>query len=131
MSHGGRIDKLIDQYGNKVGPDRIYKGSLGYPGITISRSLGNFQAKDCGVISAPEINECSVSRNSKYLVICSKGVWEFFSNEDVRDLAYNIFKKGDSKLFCSSLAQQAARAWELNDVIRADITIICVCFNVV
>jgi serine/threonine protein phosphatase PrpC len=65
QSKGGRVDKLTDQFGNKVGPNRVFKGELTYPGLAMSRSLGDFQAKDCGVISEPEINIFKTNHNSK------------------------------------------------------------------
>ena len=80
LQSGGIVDKLTDQFGCKVGPYRVYKNGLTYPGLAMSRSLGDFQAKDCGVITNPEIIEYNVNHNSKYMVICSDGVWEFLSN---------------------------------------------------
>ena len=46
QSKGGRVDKLTDQYGNKVGPNRVFKAGQSYPGLAISRALGDFLAKD-------------------------------------------------------------------------------------
>ena len=128
LQSGGMVDKLTDQFGCKVGPYRVYKNGLTYPGLAMSRSLGDFQAKDCGVITNPEIIEYNVNHNSKYMVICSDGVWEFLSNEQVRDLGNKFFNKGELGNFCSQLVKEAVHAWETRDIIRDDITVVCVYF---
>ena len=128
LQSGGIVDKLTDQFGCKVGPYRVYRNGLTYPGLAMSRSLGDFQAKDCGVITEPEIIEYNVSHNSKYMVICSDGVWEFLSNEQVRDLGNKFFNKGELGNFCSQLVKEAVHAWETRDIIRDDITVVCVYF---
>ena len=128
LQSGGIVDKLTDQFGCKVGPYRVYKNGFTYPGLAMSRSLGDFQAKDCGVITKPEIIEYHVSHSSKYMVICSDGVWEFLSNEQVRDLGNKFFNKGELGNFCSQLVKEAVHAWETRDIIRDDITVVCVYF---
>ena len=128
MIKGGRVDKLTDQFGNKVGPNRVFKVGLTYPGLAMSRSLGDFQAKECGVITDPLIIEQTIGHKYKYMVICSDGVWEFLKNEDVRDLGNQFFPKGEVGPFCSELVKKSVLAWEQQDIIRDDITVVCVYF---
>lgn len=128
IKNGGIVDILKDNNGKKIGPCRIFKKGLNYPGLEISRSLGDFQAKECGVLSLPEINEYTINHNAKYLVICSKGVWEFLSNENVRDLGNIFYAKKDISGFCCKLVEEAVQKWEEHDIIRSDITIVCVYF---
>ena len=70
-SRGGVVGKIT-----KFGPQKVWKGGCNYPGLAISRSLGDFKAKECGVISSPQIVEYTLNRHSKYLIVCSSGVWE-------------------------------------------------------
>ena len=129
LKNGGMVDKLTDQEGNKVGPNRVFKYGLTYPGLAMSRSLGDFQAKECGVITEPQIVEHKLNHNSKYMAICSDGVWEFLTNENVRDIGNTFYQKGDIGGFCSNLVKKAVQTWEENDIIRDDITVVCVYFN--
>ena len=129
LSNGGMVDKLTDQEGNKVGPNRVFKYGLTYPGLAMSRSLGDFQAKECGVITDPQIVEHKLNHNSKYMVICSDGVWEFLTNENVRDIGNTYYQMGKIGEFCSNLVKKAVQTWEENDIIRDDITVVCVYFN--
>ena len=126
--NGGVVDKITDPFGEKVGPPRVWKAEANYPGLAMSRSLGDFQAKQCGVIATPEIIEYKLTRNSKYLIVCSDGVWEFIENEQVRDLGNVFFNKNDVGGFCSDLVKFAVHSWEQFDIIRDDITVVCVYF---
>ena len=98
------------------------------PGLAMSRSFGDKKAKCCGVIPFPDIIENNLKLNIKYMVICSDGVWEFLSNEQVRDLGNKFFNKGELGNFCSQLVKEAVHAWETRDIIRDDITVVCVYF---
>ena len=129
LSYGGTVDQITDSEGNKVGPQRVWKAGQNYPGLAMSRSLGDFEAKACGVISTPEIIEHELSKSSRYLVICSDGVWEFIKNEQVRDLG-NVFlnKNYDVGGFCDELINISCHSWEQFDIIRDDITVVSVFF---
>ena len=126
--NGGIVDKITDVFGEKVGPPRVWKAEANYPGLAMSRSLGDFQAKQCGVIAIPQILLFTLNKNSKYIVICSDGVWEFISNEQVRDLGNVFFNKNDVGGFCTDLVKFAVHSWEQFDIIRDDITVVCVYF---
>jgi serine/threonine protein phosphatase PrpC len=129
LSHGGAVDKIADSEGNKVGPLRVWKAGQNYPGLAMSRSLGDFEAKACGVISTPEIIEQVINKSCKYLVICSDGVWEFIQNEQVRDLGNTFLnKKFDVGGFCDELVKFACHSWEQFDIVRDDITVVSVFF---
>ena len=94
----------------------------------MSRSLGDFQAKQCGVVPTPQIVEYTINKNTRYLVICSDGVWEFIQNEQVRDLGNIYFNKNNVGGFCTELIKFAIYSWEQFDIIRDDITVVCVYF---
>ena len=127
-SRGGIVDRITDIFGGKVGPQRVWKAGCNYPGLAMSRSLGDFMAKECGVTSTPQIVEYTVNRHSKYLIVCSDGVWEFIKNEQVKELADSYFKKNDISNFCTELVRLAVHCWEQFDIIRDDITVVCVYF---
>ena len=127
-SRGGIVDRITDIFGGKVGPQRVWKAGCNYPGLAMSRSLGDFMAKECGVTSTPQIVEYTINRHSKYLIVCSDGVWEFIKNEQVKELADAYFIKNDISTFCTELVKFAVHSWEQFDIIRDDITVVCVYF---
>ena len=127
-SNGGVVDNMKDMFGNKLGPARVYKAGFNYPGLAMSRSLGDLQAKEVGVIPNPQIIEYDINPSTKYIVICSDGVWEFASNEQVRDIGNVFYAKNDVSGFCSELVNFSINLWQHFGIIRDDITVVSVFF---
>ena len=126
--YGGEVDYLKDMYGNRIGPPRVFKINSEYPGLAMSRSLGDLLAKQVGVIPSPQITEYDINFSTKYLIICSDGVWEFSSNEKVRDIANAFYIQNDVNGLCTNLVNYAMSLWEQIEVIRDDITVVAVFF---
>lgn len=125
---GGEVDRLKDMFGNKIGPPRVFQLGSEYPGLAMSRSLGDFQAKQVGVISSPQIIEYDINFSTKFLVICSDGVWEFASNEKVRDIGNLFYTNNDVVGYCNELVKYSMGLWEQNEIVRDDITVVSVFF---
>ena len=119
---------MLDSHGKKNGPFRVWYGKNNFPGLAMSRSLGDFLAKKCGVINLPEIIEYNLNENAKFMVLCSDGVWEFLTNEDVMIIGNEYYDKIDIDGFCNKLVIDAFQCWEREDVIRDDITSVVVFF---
>ena len=126
--NGGEVDRLKDMFGNKIGPPRVFQLRSEYPGLAMSRSLGDFQAKQVGVIPSPQIIEYDINFSTKYLVICSDGVWEYASNEQVRNIGNLFYSKNDVVGYCNELVKYSMGLWETNELIRDDITVVSVFF---
>ena len=90
---GGVVDQMVDMNGMKAGPPRVWGRGKTFPGLAMSRSLGDFKGKEYGIISLPEIIEYTLDENSKYMVISSDGVWEFLSNENVMEIGNKFYEK--------------------------------------
>ena len=130
INSGGMVDKYTDQYGNKVGPFRVYKlgDNTTYIGLGVSRALGDMATKNYGVTSEPQIKEYKINHNTKFMTICSDGVWKYLSNEDVRNLGNVYYKNKGIKSFCKNLMVDACKKWTQNTR-RDDITIVSVFFQ--
>ena len=125
---GGTIDQMLDINGNRCGPQRVWVKNKNFPGLAMSRSLGDFKGKQCGIIPLPEIIEYKLDEKSKYMVICSDGVWEFLSNKNVMDIGNEFYLKNDIIGFTKKLVQISEELWEKKDVIVDDITAVVVFF---
>lgn len=53
------------------------------PGIAMTRTLGDLQAKKIGLISEPEIQHIELQRGDKFIVIGSDGIWDVMSSAEV------------------------------------------------
>ena len=80
---GGRVDQYKDGKGDKAGPYRVWVKHGEYPGLAMSRSIGDQIAKSVGVICDPDIREIDIDKDDKFIIIASDGLWEFLSNEEV------------------------------------------------
>ena len=76
---------------NSNPPLRIWVPGENYPGIAISRSIGDVIAKKIGVIHAPEIRERTLKGNECFLITASDGVWEYLDNERVKDIVLPFY----------------------------------------
>jgi hypothetical protein len=80
---GGRVQRLTDNLGNKIGPYRVWKQNANIPGLAMSRSIGDMIAKNIGVISEPVCTTYHRSPGDLFIVIGSDGIWDAMDNEDV------------------------------------------------
>ena len=126
LNMGGVVRKIINKYGQEAGPYRVWAKNKDYPGLAMSRSLGDFSGKRIGVISEPEFIECILSIYSKFIVICSDGVWEFLNNEDVMNLGKKFYLQNNPRGFCKELIEKSIRYWRREDNVIDDITVVAI-----
>jgi len=75
--NGGRV--VFDGYANH----RIYAKNARYPGLNMSRCLGDLMGhQDCGIICEPEVGSFDIGDEDNVLLLCSDGVWEFITPEE-------------------------------------------------
>ena len=111
--HGGIIDR-IDWL--KVGPLRVWFKGKKYPGLTITRSLGDFEAIPLGIISTPDIKEYDVDEEKiKILVMATNGVWEFLTNDKVMDITWKFYESKDAQGAAEKIIEIANRIWNLKN----------------
>ena len=125
---GGAVEQLEDEFGRRVGPYRVWAKGEDYPGLAMSRSIGDLKGKAIGVIPDPGILEYDLNKTTKYIVVCSDGVWEFLNNDMVKDLGKQFYLKNDAVSFCNKLIEQSLFEWNKNDIIVDDITAVVAFF---
>ena len=125
---GGVVEQVEDENGEKTGPYRVYIKDKEQPGLAMSRSFGDKKAKSCGVIPYPDIIEYNLNNDSKYMVLCSDGVWEFISNEEVMEIGNKYYNQNNMTEFCNELLKKSTEIWENEETYIDDITIVTVFF---
>jgi serine/threonine protein phosphatase PrpC len=83
ISCGGRVQRLTDNNGEKIGPYRVWKLHANTPGLAMSRSIGDEVAKKLGVIAEPVCTQYTRTPGDLFIAIASDGVWDAMENEDV------------------------------------------------
>ncbi|MCQ2818781.1 MAG: protein phosphatase 2C domain-containing protein [archaeon] len=133
-SKGGLVEPYKDDDdGSDVGPHRVWvrnKDGLseGYPGLAMSRSIGDLIGSSVGVIPEAEIKEFEINDESKFIIIASDGVWEFMENEKVMNVAKKYYETNDNAKLCKTLVKQSTKLWEKEDAVIDDITCVSIFF---
>lgn len=128
LENGGRVEQYIEADGEINSPFRVWVQDEMYPGLAMSRSIGDFIASSVGVIPNPEIIEYNLNKSSKYMVIASDGIWQFMSNEKVMDIGNKYYPKKDPFDLCNELLREANVCWNKERIPTDDITVIVVYF---
>ena len=81
---GGSVRRLTSSSGNQVGPWRVWKKGKGTPGLALSRSLGDTDAKEIGITAEPDVTAVQVRKEvDRFVVAASDGVWNVMNNAEV------------------------------------------------
>ena len=127
LANGGRVEAYLDEdTGEFYGPPRVWIKNLDYPGIAMSRSMGDSVAASIGVISVPDVTETILRPQDKFIVMGSDGLFEFLSNDDVLRITSGYWKKHECDKGCMALARIADERWRKNEDSIDDITCICI-----
>ena len=146
---GGRVSRLADAMGNRVGPYRVWKKNGSQPGIAMSRSIGDKMASTLGVIATPVVQDFEWALGSdQFVVVGSDGLWyrllrDVMSNDEVVQFVEKFRKQCASSsqhregpitvsntLIAELLCEEARYRWfgvvEEEDVMVDDISCIVV-----
>ena len=126
---GGEVHKNINKKGEYVGPMRVFARGKDFPGLAMSRSFGDFQSKQYGVINEPTFVEYCLDENCRYIVICSDGVWDFIDNDNVVKIGNRHYLNNNPEGFCLEILEKASYWWQKEDIVIDDITALIVFFK--
>ena len=128
---GGIVSQCNDLYddGKEGGPFRIWMKGCDYPGLAMSRSIGDKIAHDIGVSSEPEILNFNIDNKCQCLVIGSDGVWQYLSNFDIEKIIEPFLNKKEAENCCKEIIRNASLKWIENDCIVDDITVSVIFLN--
>lgn len=91
---------------------RVYLPNSPFPGIMMSRSLGDYIAHSIGLLHEPEVHVGIPIDPSNVLVIASDGVWEHMkSDEAAAEVARNLAQCTDPEQLSRQLVESARARW--------------------
>ncbi len=126
LENGGEVHPYYDENGIYEGPDRIYVKNKAYPGLSLSRTIGDLEGKKIGIISDPDITISKIEETSKFIVMGSDGLWDVIRPYDVSRMVRSYFNKRDIDGACNALLKRAEQIWKKNNEERDDITILII-----
>ena len=128
---GGIVSQCNDLYddGKEGGPFRIWMKGCDYPGIAMSRSIGDKIAHSVGVINEPEIIEFNLDELSKFIILGSDGVFQHLNNNEINDIIFEEKEKIGENI-CKKIINKAINKFIENDeYVVDDITISFISIN--
>ena len=115
---GGRVDQI---YG--MGPFRVWFKDAEYPGLAMSRSIGDGYAHKVGVIDIPEIFEFQIDEvKPKAIILASDGVFEFVKNEEIKNIVEKYYYNMDAQACAKEIVYHSRQIWENSGYSIDDIT---------
>ena len=127
--YGGVVEKCLYEDGVFDGPFRVWNSSKQeYPGLAVSRSIGDNEATKLGVLADPEFNLKTLKSNMKYIVIASDGIWEYLNNKNVSDIIKPFYVLADAEGAAKELINESSKKWAIEGKSADDITVIILFF---
>ena len=121
LKKNGRVQKMKNDKGEKVGPLRIWLPDENLPGLAMSRSIGDLIGSSIGITWRPNMQIKELCKGSKsILIIGSDGVWDVLSNFEVVEILKRYWGSWKGGEF---LLKECVRMWKKTvDGICDDIT---------
>lgn len=110
-------------------PSRVWHNLRG---LAMSRSIGDLNAEQVGVIPEPEVKQFDVLDQSEkggdeYMILASDGVWEFLSSQDAINIVKPKLDADDIGKAVATLVQDSSDQWKREEGdYRDDITVVIV-----
>ena len=113
------------------GPLRVFYKGKHYPGLAMTRAFGDFNAEPLGINTIPDIREYDIfEKKPKIIVLATDGVWQFLSNEKVKNILLPYYDEDNISGAAQKLVRSALRMWEnKNPNFIDDITVIILFFR--
>ena len=112
LKNCGRVDRFKTEDNQSYGPARVWLQDEDIPGLAMSRSIGDTVAAKVGVTYMPEIHKLSLSKNDRFIIIASDGLWEFITNQHAVEIVSKYCINGDCESAADDLVKIATKLWE-------------------
>lgn len=90
---------------------RVYNKNAGSPGLAMSRSIGDLEATDIGVISDPDVVTLRLTANDKFLLLASDGLWDVIPSTEAVALVGSCLDQGQASKSLQTLLHLAQSRW--------------------
>ena len=126
IEKGGEVHQNLNSEGNFEGVFRIYQKGENFPGLAVSRTIGDIESKLIGNISEPDVILKNIDFRFKCVVLASDGLWDVMKGDHVINEINTFLKKKDfdeNCHICECLVNKAVWNWE-NSIGRDDISVV-------
>jgi len=109
--------------GRSVGVQRVWVKGQEYPGLAMSRSLGDKLAQNVGVSCDPSVKQLLLDfERFNYLVVNgSDGLWDAMTDQIMKEKVLTIFRQeANIDEVAKELARESREEWVKNDDLTID-----------
>ena len=118
------ITPILDHNTNKpIGPDRIFKKGGNGPGLMMSRTIGDLEGHELGIIATPDVNELILDFGEYVVISASDGLWDKVKYEKIIEIINQYYLCQNVKKILDDLLTEAKKEWRNTDDVIDDITI--------
>ncbi|GAB68759.1 protein phosphatase 2C domain containing protein [Plasmodium cynomolgi strain B] len=121
VAFGGEVKKLQGDVSYRV----FVKNEM-YPGLAMSRAIGDITSSFIGVTCEPTINIFDKSEEDKFIIVATDGIWEFISSEECVQMVSRKRKK-KVHVAMEEIIKESWRRWERIDTVD-DMTLVILYF---
>lgn len=125
LSKGGKIREIF----TSTGKYKIILDENNNLNINVSRYLGFQNLKNLGIISEPVITEYRLDLRAKFIIMATKGLWKFLSNEKAAIYINRCMNKNNLLDSCRLLEKKVEENWNKSKESKDDFTIITFFFE--
>ena len=101
---------------SNIGPLRIWYKNKKYPGLSITRSFGDFESDDLGVISEPDLREYDIDEEKiKIIIFGTVGIWQFLTNDKIMDIVLPYYEQNDVNGATKKISETAIKLWSVKN----------------
>lgn len=122
-AHGGDVRRLEGDI-----PYRVFMRNRMYPGLAMSRAIGDTVGSAVGIVPDPDIKVVDLDPTAvdQFVIVSTDGVWEFISSQESVDFICQK-KKSDVQKAVEFVAYESWRRWvEEEESVVDDVT--CIVF---
>lgn len=110
---------------------RVWDKNGKYPGLAMSRSIGDYVAKSLGVINEPELYEINLIQNDvKTIILGSDGLWDAMKYNQIEKIVEEYIIKDDCVGCVNTLIDKAKKINKKRNISCDDITVIVIFFDI-
>lgn len=96
----------------------------------MTRSFGDMVSARVGVIALPDVIEVELTKDDKFIIIASDGVWEFLSNDEIAAIVWPFFEKKNAEGAAEAIVRRSYQRWKEEEEVVDDITCIVIFLDV-
>ena len=126
------VKNILKQKGKVFQEDNLLKKIFikEFKELNLSRSIGDLDAKEIGIISEPEIVECNLKvQKAKFLVMGTSSLFQYLSIEEIGNIVRKYYRDNNGFDACIHLEELAKEKWKLNAKKVEDISVIIIFFE--